>query len=341
MSAATLVIGLILAAILVAILVSGIRVLQDYEQGLHIRLGRFKATRRGGFHWILPFADRMVRIDTRTQVIDVPPQDCITKDNAPVRVDAIVIARVTDAQKTYYQIGDHEAGIVALSQTGLRAIVGDMHLDETLTGRDRINAGLRQALEKQSSEWGVKVENVEVKEVEPSKHVKESMERQSSAERNRRATITEAEGVKQSQILKAEGERESAILTASGDKEAALLRAEGEAGSLHLLAVGASLVDDRALALRGLEALKVVGSSPSTKLVVPLELSNALQGLANLGGVQKGGKAAVERLPVEELERKTGLDVKRIFAGRQDPQAGSTARRAARAASRGEPVPEE
>jgi regulator of protease activity HflC (stomatin/prohibitin superfamily) len=334
MATVALVIGIILAAILVILLASGMRVLQDFEQGIHIRLGRFRRILKGGFHWIVPFIDRLVKIDTRTQVLEVPPQDVITKDNAPVRVDGIIISRISDAHKTFYQVGDHVGAITALAQTSLRSIVGDMDLDETLNGRERINAELRKAIEKQTSEWGVLIENVEIKEVEPSANVKQSMERQSSAERNRRAAILEAEASKQSQILTAQGEREANILRASGEKEAQLLRAEGEAGSLHLLSLGASLMDDRAMALRGLDTLRAVGNSPATKLVVPMELTRALQGVARtFGGGDEGG-APMPRMKTEELERHTGLSVRKIFQGRKVDEAEKLARQAARAAER-------
>jgi regulator of protease activity HflC (stomatin/prohibitin superfamily) len=334
--AIALVIGLIVAALLVLLLATGMRVLQDFEQGIHIRLGRFRSIKKGGFHWIVPFIDRLIKIDTRTQVLEVPPQDVITKDNAPVRVDGIIISRISDAHKTFYQVGDHVEAITALAQTSLRSIVGDMDLDETLNGRERINAELRRAIEKQTSEWGVLIENVEIKEVEPSANVKQSMERQSSAERNRRAAILEAEATKQSNILTAQGEREANILRASGEKEAQLLRAEGEAGSLHLLSLGASLMDDRAMALRGLDTLKAVGNSPSTKFVVPMELTKALQGVAKAFGGEEpassGGSAP--RMKTEELERHTGLSVRKIFQGRRVDEAEKLARQAARDAER-------
>ena len=192
--ALALVIGIILAALLVLLLASGMRVLQDFEQGIHIRLGRFRRILKGGFHWIVPFIDRLIKIDTRTQVLEVPPQDVITKDNAPVRVDGIIISRISDAHKTFYQVGDHVGAITALAQTTLRSVLGQALLDDLLAERDRLNQQLQQILDQHAEPWGIKVSAVEVKHVDLPENMQRSMARQAEAEREKRAKIIHAAG---------------------------------------------------------------------------------------------------------------------------------------------------
>ncbi|MFU8767938.1 MAG: SPFH domain-containing protein, partial [Candidatus Methanoperedens sp.] len=258
--------------------ISGIAIIQPYEQALWIVLGQYKKRLNPGFNWVYPLISDVVKLDLRTQVLDVPRQEVITKDNSPTNVDAIVYIRVVDPEKSYFEVVNYHVATVSLAQTTLRSVVGDMELDEILYNRDFINTKLRDILDRATDAWGVKVEAVEIREVEPVGTVKAAMEEQTSAERKRRAAILladgqkkaailQAEGSKQAQILNAEGLRQSKILEAEGERVSQILRSQGEAQGLRILSVGAVPLDKKALTVLTMDMMKKVADGQSTKII--------------------------------------------------------------------------
>lgn len=300
---------LILAIVL--IFARGVVIVQPFEQGLQIRLGRYIGRMNPGFRWIIPVITTAVKLDLRTQVMNVPQQEVITKDNSPTNVDAVVYIRVIDPEKAYFQVADYRMATVALAQTTLRGVIGDMELDEILYNRDVINTKLRDILDRETDQWGVKVERVEIKEVDPIGEVKQAMTEQTSAERNRRAAILRADGEKRAVILKAEGAKQSIILEAEGDRMGRILKSEGErisrilqaqgeAQSLRILSVGARAMDRRAVTVLSLDALKAMADGQATKIIFPFEISALIrQGAKFLGGL--------DDIPDSEIEV-SGLD---------------------------------
>ncbi|MCL2318273.1 MAG: SPFH domain-containing protein, partial [Methanomassiliicoccaceae archaeon] len=218
---------IVLAIALIAIVMSGVKIIQPYEQGVYMRLGKFIRVLNQGLNFVTPLINSVVKIDLRTQVLDVPKQEVITKDNSPVGVDAIVYIKVTDPRKAFFEIVDYRFATMNLAQTTLRSIVGEMELDEILSNRERINTQLRDILDENTDKWGVKVESVEIREVDPARKVKDSMEEQTSAERRRRAAILQADGLKRAAIMEAEGKKKSRILEAEGLQQSMVLEAEG------------------------------------------------------------------------------------------------------------------
>lgn len=302
-------ITIFLIIVIVIIFASGVVIVQPYEQGLQIRLGQYIGRMNPGFRWVIPLVTRVVKLDLRTEVMDVPRQEVITKDNSPTNVDAIVYVRVIDPEKAYFEVTNYRAATVALAQTSLRGIIGDMELDEILYNRDIINARLRDILDRETDAWGVKVERVEIKEVDPVGPVKQAMTEQTAAERERRAAILradgekraailKAEGMRQSIILEAEGERQSKILRAEGDRTSQILQAQGEAQGLRIIAVGARPLDRRAITVLSLDALKRMADGQATKIIFPFELSTIVKQAAEYLG------ATVEAPDVPE-----GVDV--------------------------------
>ncbi|HID05645.1 MAG TPA: SPFH/Band 7/PHB domain protein, partial [Armatimonadetes bacterium] len=210
--------GVVFVLLLVAI-ANAIVVIRPYEKGLVERVGKYRRTLDSGLHIIIPFLEVVRRVDMRERVIDVPPQEVITKDNVVVTVDAVVYFQVTEPYRVVYNVESFQLATVKLAQTSLRNIIGDMELDETLTSRERINTSLREILDDATDTWGVRISRVEIQKIDPPRDITDAMSRQMKAERERRAAVLEAEGIKQSQILKAEGEREAAILRAEGEAE--------------------------------------------------------------------------------------------------------------------------
>ena len=271
------------------------RIVSEYTRLVVFRLGRMTGVKGPGVVAVLPLVDRVIRVDLREFFLEIPRQTAITKDNAPISIDFITFFKVVDVQASVVQVADFSGAAQNIAATTLRSVVGDISLDDVLAKRDEINQLLRAKLDEVTERWGVKVTNVEIREITPPPAVQEAMTRQMSAERTRRAVVTEAEGdkaaavlraegEKQSNILQAEGEKQSNILQAEGDKQAAALRAEGFALALTNVFQAAQNVDAKTMGLQYLEALKSLGASPSTKFVVPLELSNMLQGLAGYTG---------------------------------------------------------
>ncbi len=234
MNVGVIVLLIVLAVVAVVALKKAIIVIHQAEKGLVERFGRYKEILEPGLRVVVPFADALrARIDMRESVLDVEPQGVITKDNVGVTVDAVVYYYVTDAKAVQYEVASFFVAVSKLAQTNLRNLLGDMTLDETLASRERINTALRQTLDEATDKWGVKVTRVEVKEILPPRDITDAMSKQMKAEREKRATILEAEGYRQRQILTAEGDKQNAILTAEGDRQAAILRAEGEAKAIE------------------------------------------------------------------------------------------------------------
>jgi regulator of protease activity HflC (stomatin/prohibitin superfamily) len=212
----------------------------------------------------------------RTQTFDVPSQEAITEDNSPVTADAVVYIRVMDAERAFLEVDDYRRAVSLLAQTTLRAALGDMELDQTLSRRDQINDRIRRELDEPTDRWGIRVESVEVREVTPSADVVNAMEEQTSAERHRRAMILEAQGERRSAIERAQGEKQAAIVEAQGEKQAAVLEAQGDAVATVLRARAAESMGERAIVDKGMETLARIGQSPSTTYVLPQELTSLL-----------------------------------------------------------------
>ena len=286
----TLIVFGIIAAAIVLFLVNAIKVMPEYQRLVVFRLGRLIATKGPGLVLLIPFVDRGVKVDLREFFLEIPRQDSITQDNAAISIDFIMYAKVIDPAASIVKISSVSGAAINIAATTLRAVVGDIPLDDVLAKRDEINSVLRVKLDEVTERWGVKVTNVEIREIVPPPSVQEAMTRQMSAERTRRAVVTEAEGNKQAAItvsegnkqaaiLNAEGEKTSNILRAEGEKEAALLRAEGFANALAKIAQVAQGIDSKTLSLQYLETLKAVGSSPSTKFILPMEVTSMLERL--------------------------------------------------------------
>jgi regulator of protease activity HflC (stomatin/prohibitin superfamily) len=262
------------------VIVRAARIVNQYEKGIIMRLGKFHGLASSGLTVIMPLTDSLIRVDMREQVISVPPQKLITKDNVTVEVDAVVYYKVVDPVKSQFEVQDFGYACTTLAQTNLRNLIGDRTLDETLVARDMINTNLRHVLDEATNGWGVKVTRVEVQKIDPPRDITEAMSRQMKAERDKRAAVLEADGVKQSQILQAEGFKQSEILKAEGDAQARITRANAEAEAIRLVSTAAeTFFKDRAEAMRRLE---VLGSTlvNNTKYIVP---SNA--GLVNVLGL--------------------------------------------------------
>ena len=322
-----LVLLLILGAVIVVILMTTIVQVEQYEAGVALRLGKFHSMLNPGWNFVIPLITQVFKVDLRIQVLDVPRQEVITKDNSPTMVDAVVYYRVADANKAVLAVANYRAAIVNMAQTTLRGVVGDMEWDEIFSSRDKINAILREKLDIETDPWGVKVDNVEIREVDPSPNVKAAMEEQTSAERERRAAILKADGEKRSSILNAEGDKQSRILNAEGDKQSRILAAEGvrqakvleaqgqrsqtilekqgEAQGLRITAMGASALDSKALTVLSLESLKEIGAGASTKFVIPFELTKLFEGAADYVGYSR--KAPDRQLSeVKDMENALG-----------------------------------
>jgi len=276
-------IGIAIVAGLVLIIVAkAIRIVPEYQRLMVFRLGRSIGTKGPGICFLIPIVDRGIRVDLREQFLEIPRQTVITEDNASISIDFIVFTKVVDAVQSVIAVQNFEGAAQNIAATSLRSVVGDMVLDEVLSKREAINEALRAKLDEVTERWGVKVTNVEIREITPPPMVQEAMTRQMSAERTRRAVVTEAEGQKQAAITVAEGNKQAAILNAEGDRQAAILRAEGFSLALSKIFDVAKGIDANTMSLQYLEALKQIGSSPSTKFVVPLELAQLLSGLTGM-----------------------------------------------------------
>lgn len=270
-----------------AVLGSAIRIVQEYERLVVFRLGRCVGERGPGLVLLIPFIERGVKVDLREQVREIPHQTSITLDNAPIAIDFIWYYKVVDAMQSVIQVGNFEAAAQGMATTTLRSVIGGIALDDVLSQRDHINQMLRVKLDEVTERWGVKVTNVEIREIIPPKDVQDAMNRQMTAERVRRAVVTEstgqreaavnvADGEKQAAILRAEGDKQSNILRAEGEREAQLLRAEGFSRALEQIFSVAQTVDHKTMTLQYFETLKTMGTSPATKFIFPMEFTSLL-----------------------------------------------------------------
>ena len=300
----------------ITVLLSGVKIVQPYEQAIYMRLGKFVRVLNQGLNFVCPLINQVVKLDLRTEVLDVPKQEVITKDNSPVAVDAVIYIKVTDPRNAFFEVTNYRLATVNLAQTTLRSIIGEMELDQILSSRERINVSLRDILDENTDKWGVKIEAVEIREVDPAKKVKDSMEDQTSAERKRRAAILEAdgqtraaileaEGKKKSMILEAEGKRQSMILEAEGQRLATILEGQGEAQKLRIMSVGAAAMDSKAMSVLSMQTLQEVGRGESTKFFFPMELTRLVEGISDYVGT-------ASRIPdrpvsdMSDLERAVG-----------------------------------
>jgi regulator of protease activity HflC (stomatin/prohibitin superfamily) len=274
----------VVLVLLVGLVRLGIRIVREYQRIVLFRLGRSLGTRGPGLVVLIPIVDRPVLVDLREQYLEIPRQTAITEDNATISIDFIIFTRVIDAVASVVRVQYFAGAAQNIAATTLRSVVGDMSLDEVLSKREQMNEQLRAKLDEVTERWGVKVSNVEVREITPPPQVQEAMTRQMSAERTRRAVVTEATGSKQAAITVAEGQKQAAILSAEGDRQAAILRAEGFSLALDKIFAVAKTVDANTMSLQYLDALKQIGASPSTKFVVPMELASLLQGVAGSAG---------------------------------------------------------
>jgi regulator of protease activity HflC (stomatin/prohibitin superfamily) len=271
-----------------SILGSAVRIVQEYERLVVFRLGRCVGERGPGLVLLIPFIDRGVKVDLREQVREIPHQTSITLDNAPIAIDFIWYYKVVDAQQSVLNIGNFEVAAQGMATTTLRSVIGAIPLDDVLSQRDHINQTLRVKLDEVTERWGVKVTNVEIREIIPPREVQEAMNRQMTAERVRRAVVTEshgqrdaavnvADGQKQAEILKADGDKQANILRAEGDRQSQLLRAEGFAAALDKIYSIANTIDQKTMTLQYFETLKAMGASPSTKFIFPMEFTSMLE----------------------------------------------------------------
>ena len=290
----------ILALALILIAAAGFKIVRPFQLGLIEVLGRYDKTVGSGLRWIMPFIKRLTKVDMREQVIDVAPQEVITKDNVVVTVDAVIYYEATDPVKLSYNVGNFIIAISKLAQTNLRNVIGDLDLDSALTSRDIINTKLREILDDATDKWGVRVVRVEIQRIEPPIDVTEAMHRQMKAERDRRANVTEAEGEKRSAILTAEGVKEARVLEAEGQAEAIkrvaeaekfqkLTVAEGEAQAIERV-FGAIHTGDPTpdlLAIKYMETLEEMADGRATKIFLPLDTSGVLGSVAAIGELFK------------------------------------------------------
>jgi regulator of protease activity HflC (stomatin/prohibitin superfamily) len=290
---ALLIVVLVVVVLVIIVVARAVRIVPQARAGVIERLGRYHRTVNAGLTLLTPFLDRMrPLIDLREQVVSFPPQPVITEDNLVVNIDTVIYFTVTDPRAATYEVANYLQAIEQLTVTTLRNVVGGMDLEATLTSRDQINGQLRGVLDEATGKWGVRVNRVEIKAIDPPDSIKEAMEQQMRADRNKRAAILTAEGVKQSQILTAEGEKQAAILTAQGQREADILKAEGQAKAIATVfaAIHEGRPDAELLAYSYLETLPKVASYGNTVVVVPSELTTAMQKITE--GFGRSGEAA-------------------------------------------------
>lgn len=327
MEGSYLVVLFVVAMVVFVFSATGLRIVRPWEKGLIERLGKYQRTVGSGLTLIIPFIERIIKVDMREQVVDVPPQQVITKDNVAVEVDAVVYYEMTDPVKVTYNVANFYLAATKLAQTNLRNLIGDLALDESLTSREVINTRLRQILDDATDKWGTKVTRVELQRIEPPRDVTEAMHRQMKAERDRRAMILEAEGRKRSAILEAEGTRQSAILRAEGEAEAmrkvadgtryqklTVAQGEGEAIQTVYEAIHNGNPTNDLIAIKYLEALSSIANGRATKIFLPLEASGVLGSIAGVAELLKDridgskgtGRASRGDVPRETQRRWAG-----------------------------------
>ncbi|ELY66218.1 SPFH domain-containing protein [Natronococcus jeotgali] len=301
-----------------------VEIVDAYNRGALTVFGEYRKLLQPGLNVVPPYVSRVYTFDMRTQTIDVPTQEAITRDNSPVTADAVVYIRVMDAKRAFLEVDDYKTAVSNLAQTTLRAVLGDMELDDTLSRREMINERIRKELDEPTDEWGIRVESVEVREVTPSRDVKGAMEQQTSAERKRRAMILEAQGERRSAVEKAEGQKQSNIIRAQGEKQSQILEAQGDAISTVLRARSAESMGERAVIDKGMDALENIGQSESTTFVLPQELTSMVgrYGKHLSGSDVAEGDGQLESLEFDEETRELiGLDDIAEIIGEIDAEA--------------------
>jgi len=296
---------LVIAVVLFVIylLFSLVRIVPDYKRLVILQLGRYGGTRGPGVTLVIPVLERPYTVDMREKFLDIPSQTAITRDNASIAIDFLVYYRIVEPKLAVLKVENVEQASVNIATTTLRAVIGDIELDEVLSKREAINDKLRVKLDESTERWGMKITSVEIREIQPPKAIMDAMNQQMTAERMRRAEVTRAEGERQAMITVAEGDRQAAILRAEGEKQSAILRAEGERQTLLLAAQGyaaalaaiqdkAQGLDSNTLMLQYLETLQKIGASPSTKFIVPMEVTSLMERLGSMMSMP------VEREPV-------------------------------------------
>ncbi|UPV73021.1 SPFH/Band 7/PHB domain protein [Halorussus limi] len=318
------IVALLVLALAVITIWQSVEIVDATEKRALTVFGEYRKLLEPGINFVPPFVSATHRFDMRTQTLDVPRQEAITRDNSPVTADAVVYIKVMDAKKAFLEVEDYKRAVSNLAQTTLRAVLGDMELDDTLNKRQEINAKIRRELDEPTDEWGIRVESVEVREVNPSKDVQQAMEQQTSAERKRRAMILEAQGERRSAIETAEGDKQSNIIRAQGEKQSQILEAQGDAVSTVLRAKSAESMGERAVIDKGMETLESIGQGESTTFVLPQELSSMLgrYGKHLTGSDVKEDNGELDSLDFDEETRELiGLDNIEEILGQIDEEA--------------------
>ncbi|WP_238392113.1 SPFH domain-containing protein [Halorussus amylolyticus] len=267
-------VGLLVLGLVATVLYSAVEIVDATEKRALTVLGEYRKLLEPGLNLVPPFVSATHTYDMRTQMLDVPPQEAITEDNSPVTADAVIYIRVMDAKRAFLEVEDYRKAVANLAQTTLRAVIGDMELDDTLRKRTEINSRIHEELDRPTDEWGVRVEAVEVQAVMPTPTVVSAMEKQTSAERRRRAMILEAQGERRSTVERAQGDKQSDIIRAQGEKQSQILEAQGDSVSTVLRAKSAESMGERAVIEKGMETLDAIGQGESTTFVLPQELSS-------------------------------------------------------------------
>jgi regulator of protease activity HflC (stomatin/prohibitin superfamily) len=297
----TVAISILVAVVVFALIVLylSVRIVNQYERLVIFRLGRTgpSLVREPGLRFLIPLVDRPMKVDIREKFIEVPSQTTITKDNAPINIDFLIYWYIVDPLRSEVNVQNFAGALQGIATTTLRAVIGDIMLDDVLSKRDQINEVLRAKLDEQTERWGGKVTTVEIREIIPPRDVQDAMNRMLSAERNRRAVITESEGTRQANINVAEGEKQAAILRAEGKRQSEILEAEGFGQALERIFAAARQVDEKTMTLQYLESLKALGAGPATKFIIPVEfveLANRITGYTERGlraGAERSGGA--------------------------------------------------
>jgi regulator of protease activity HflC (stomatin/prohibitin superfamily) len=291
-----LICGVVIVVVAIIVFLSNaVKIVPEYQRLVVFRLGRCIGDKGPGLVLLIPFVDRPVRVDLREQVREIPHQTSITKDNAPISIDFLWFYKILNPTDSVIQVGNFESAAQGMATTTLRSVIGGILLDGVLSEREHINNLLRTRLDEVTERWGVKVTNVEIREIIPPRDVQDAMNRQLTAERTRRAVVTEsegtrqaninvAEGEKQAAILRAEGEKQSNILRAEGERQAQLLRAEGYGAALERINQAAQVLDHRTITLQYFDTLKTMGTSPATKFIFPLEFTGLIGDFLKIRG---------------------------------------------------------
>jgi regulator of protease activity HflC (stomatin/prohibitin superfamily) len=291
-----LVIIAVIALVALYVISGIIRVLPEYERLVILSLGRYRGTRGPGVVIVLPFLEQALKVDLREKFLDIPSQTAITKDNAQIAIDFLVYYRIVDPMLAKLRVENVERASILIATTTLRAVIGDIDLDDVLSKREELNNTLRSKLDESTERWGMKITAVEIREIETPKLIQEAMNLQMSAERSRRAAVTQAQGQREADVTVAEGQKAASILKAEGEKQAAILKAEGERQSQVLMAQGyaaaleainlkANELDEKTMMLQYLDMMQKIGSSPSTRFVIPMELTSLAEKVASAAGL--------------------------------------------------------